>query len=198
MPKVQIPKERVLEAAMQLIIREGYEQVNIKTVAQELGRSTQTISWTFGNMGNFRNELITYAREYFNSKLVPVGTNPVAGFASVGQLYLSQAYEEPNLLRFIHANSGKVAKEGGIGFVFDEEKNRALKDEIMKFTGMNEENTLRFMTSVVVYTKGLVGFILDGTLSYEQETAMQMLKETGIVYMVYGGVSEKTATEYFS
>jgi hydrogenase maturation factor len=57
-PKVQ--KELILKTAMELLIREGYAAINIKTVANELGCSTQPISRQFGSMDGFRKELLTY------------------------------------------------------------------------------------------------------------------------------------------
>ena len=63
-PRVQIPKEKILETALQLLIRDGHEAITIKAVAKELGTSTQPISWTFGNMENFRTALAEYALNY--------------------------------------------------------------------------------------------------------------------------------------
>lgn len=193
MPKVQISKEEILEKALRFVVREGHEHLNIKSIAEELGKSTQTVSWTFGTMENFRNELVAYALEYFNSRLIPNGDNPVKSFAEVGKTYLELAYDEPNLLRFIHANSSKIVNRGGLGAVFDNEKNSILKNAIMKCTGMDEAKTLMFMTGAITYTQGLVSFLLDGTVTYDKETASGMLVETGIIYMIYGGVSEEKA-----
>ena len=46
-PKIQ--KEVILKTAMDLLIREGNGAINIKTVAKELGYSTQPISRQFGS-----------------------------------------------------------------------------------------------------------------------------------------------------
>ena len=48
-PKIQIPKEKILRTGLDLVIREGYEVINIKRLAQEIGCSTQPISWSFGH-----------------------------------------------------------------------------------------------------------------------------------------------------
>ena len=39
-----ITKERILEAAFDMLVRDGYSNVNIKTLAAEIGCSTQPIS----------------------------------------------------------------------------------------------------------------------------------------------------------
>ena len=46
-PKVQ--KETILETALAMLLRDGYASINIKTVAKELGCSTQPISRQFGS-----------------------------------------------------------------------------------------------------------------------------------------------------
>lgn len=196
MARPQIPKEQILDAGLQLIIKEGHEKLSISAVGKEMNRSTKLISWMFGSMENYRSELAEYALQYFNSRLVPDGDNPVKGFASVGITYVELAYEAPNLLRFIHANSSKIASKGGLGFVFDEEKNVHLKEALMHFTGMDEKHTLMFMTTVVTFSQGIVSFILDGTISYEKDVAKRMLIDCGIVQMVYGGVPEEKAKAF--
>ena len=57
-PKIQ--KEAILKTAFDLLLREGYASINIKTVAAELGCSTQPISRQFGSMEGFRKELLVY------------------------------------------------------------------------------------------------------------------------------------------
>ena len=55
MPRsVQITKEKILTAALDVLIREGYSAVSIKSIARELNCSTQPIAWQFGNMDNMR------------------------------------------------------------------------------------------------------------------------------------------------
>lgn len=49
MPRsVQITKEKILAAALDILIRDGYYAVNIKSIAKELKCSTQPIAWQYG------------------------------------------------------------------------------------------------------------------------------------------------------
>ena len=64
-PKVQ--KEIILKTAFELLLCEGYGAINIKTVAQQLGCSTQPISRQFGSMDGFRKELLEYGIEQLGS-----------------------------------------------------------------------------------------------------------------------------------
>ena len=48
--KTQISKEVILEAALKMLIRDGYSAINIKTLSKEIGCSTQPLVWHFDNM----------------------------------------------------------------------------------------------------------------------------------------------------
>ena len=62
----RIKKEDMLQAALELVSRDGYAALNIKAVARELGCSTAPISWQFGGMdGLRRRELPAARRPYF-------------------------------------------------------------------------------------------------------------------------------------
>ncbi len=199
-PKVQIPREQILDTALQLVIREGPDAVNIKRVARELGCSTQPISWTFGNMDGFRNELAAHALRYFNEKVsdnTGTGKNPVSGFAVVGESYLQVAFNEPNLIHFVRANSKRIVAKGGLGFVFDPEKSRNLRMALENYLGISSEYAAGFLQTVVVYTQGLVSMIVDGTIHITYDDAVSMMREAGIVYLIYAGVPAEKARALF-
>lgn len=196
-PKTQIPKEKILDTALQLVIREGYEVINIKRLAKELGCSTQPISWSFGNMEAFREELFWYALNYMNSKMRPNGTNPVAALFSVGETYVNMAFDEPNLIRYLRKDSKGLVNLGGIGAVFDEEKNKSLREALSRVVGISEEKTREFMDTVVIYTQGLVTFIIDGTITVSREEAMRMLEGVGVMHLVYAGIPYERASVLF-
>ena len=196
-PKTQIPKEKILDTALQLVIREGYEVINIKRLAKELGCSTQPISWSFGNMEAVREELFRYALNYMNSKMRPNGTNPVAALFSVGETYVNMAFDEPNLIRYLRKDSKGLVNLGGIGAVFDEEKNKSLREALSRVVGISEEKVREFMNTVVIYTQGLVTFIIDGTITVSREEAMRMLEGVGVMHLVYAGIPYERASVLF-
>lgn len=193
-PKTQIPRERILKTGLELVIREGYAVINIKRLAEELGCSTQPISWSFGNMEKFREELFQYALNYMNSKMKLNGENPVAAFFSVGETYVNMAFDEPNLIRYLRTDSKGLVNLGGIGTIFNEEKSRNLRMGLHKVVGFSEEKAREFMNTVVIYTQGLVTFIIEGTITVTREEALHMLENIGLMHMVYAGIPFEKAS----
>ena len=100
MPRTQIPKEAILKAALRKLIRDGYSSLNIKSIAEEIGCSTQPISWHFGNMETLRRALAEFALNYANEKMYRGGKQGMDAFFHVGRAYIEMAFDEPNLFQY--------------------------------------------------------------------------------------------------
>lgn len=188
-PKIQIPREEILKAALNLLIREGNEAITISRIAAELGCSTQPVSHTFGSMEKFREEFLVYVLNYLSQRDMSGSQNPIELFGSVGVRYLSAAFEEPNLIRFVRMNSRKFVFHGGIGAVFDEKKNAELRKMLAAYLKISEEDAAGFIETSITYTQGLVSFIVDGTISITFDEALNRLHHIGKMYLVYAGLS---------
>lgn len=177
MPKVQITREMILDTALKLLIRDGHEKVNIKTVASALGCSTQPISWTFSNMENFRNALAEYALRYANSKMYSDSKNSLEEYGKVGTAYLDMAFDEPNLIRFLRSDEKRLKAGGGFGQSFDEKTMNDRKMAFVKQYDCTPDEAGKFMLDMLIYTQGLVSMIIAGGLSIDKDTAHKMLEE---------------------
>ena len=130
----RIPKDQILDAALKMLIRDGYDSINIKTLAKELGCSTQPISWHFGSMPNLRKELTEAAFQYADKKMIPPPDDVVAidRFREMGNRYVDLAYDEPNLARFLtEAHEGHTFAEQFIEILdrsMDETMSRQIAD----------------------------------------------------------------------
>ena len=96
--KTLISKEVILQTALQMLIEEGYSSINIKTLSQKIGCSTQPLVWHFENMDGLRKALVEYALNYANDKMMPKEDSNVMPFEQVGNAYIKLALYEPNLL----------------------------------------------------------------------------------------------------
>ena len=176
MPKIQVTKEQILDAALKIIIRDGHEALNIKTVSKEIGHSTQTVSWTFGNMKNFREEVFDYALDYIDKKMYSDSENPIEEYGRVGVVYIYMAFDEPNLIRFIRSDERKFEERGGFGGSLNKASMEARYATFAKQYGSTVREAEEYMTDMMVYTHGLVSMILQGSLKITKEEAIKMLE----------------------
>ncbi|MGN0978670.1 MAG: TetR/AcrR family transcriptional regulator [Faecousia sp.] len=171
----KIPKERILETALQMLIRDGYASINIKTLAQELGCSTQPISRHFGNMDTFRSELTAAAEQYVKDKLNLPQEDPEA----FGRLYCDIAMEQPNLFRFVcMGQSGRQEKDGMASWLNYEQNTRVMAQMMDKY-GLHRENAGKYVQTMVIYFHGIACLIASGMIVEKRETIDQMLRDTG-------------------
>ena len=118
MPRsVQITKEKILTAALDVLIRDGYSAVSIKSIARELNCSTQPIAWQFGNMDNMREALTMEAVTYANKKMMPTSTDCIEAFWQIGYGYINLAFDTPNLFRFVYMGERKNYCMGGFNSI---------------------------------------------------------------------------------
>ena len=108
----KIPKETILQHALEMLIQNGYASINIKALAKRIGCSTQPISWHFGNMENFRNALTEYALDYANKKMLSASEG-MSAFSNVGIGYIDIAFDEPNLFRYLYMSGESGYYAGG-------------------------------------------------------------------------------------
>lgn len=99
-PKNKFTKKEMIEAAMQVVRDKGFEGLTAKTMADELGTSTQPIFTAFGSMDTVKQEVYTSAVRVYDN-YVDEGLKEKIPFFGVGMQYIRFAWEEPELYRLL-------------------------------------------------------------------------------------------------
>ncbi len=181
MPRnVQITKDKILTAAMDILIRDGYSAVNIKSIAKELKCSTQPIAWQFGNMDNMREVLTQEAVIYANRKMTPASTNCIEAFWQIGTAYIDLAFDTPNLFRFVYMGESKNYCRGGFTSILTDSGNAVLINELYQYLNISREQTDILFQRMLVYTHGIVSLTVAGVLNCTKEQAYSMVKDFGL------------------
>ncbi len=178
-----VTAQQLLDAGLDIIIRQGYAAVNIKTVAQAAGCSTQPIVWAFGNIEGYRAALRRHATAYAQAKTQ--GQSPADAHANAGYAYIDMAIEAPNLIRYLRSDERSLRQSGGIAMIFDAAitlERRKFWEQTLEVTA---EEAQKFVDFCVVYTEGIVSMLLSGVLQPEKENAYRLLREGGEAYAMY-------------
>lgn len=180
MPRsVQISKEKILTAALDILIREGYSAVNIKSVAKELKCSTQPIAWQFGNMDNMREVLTQEAVSYANQKMIPTSTNCIEAFWQIGYAYINLAFDTPNLFRFVYMGESKNYCRGGFDSILTDKGNAVLIDKSYQYLDISKEQADMLFQRMIVYTHGIVSLVVAGVLNCTKAQVYSIVKDFG-------------------
>lgn len=99
-PKVRITKKMVADASFEVVRASGHENLNVRTIAEHLGCSTQPVLYSFKTMSEIRQAAYEIADEYHTSFILPKEPeeNPML---VLGLNYVRFGCEEKNLFRFL-------------------------------------------------------------------------------------------------
>lgn len=190
MPRsVQITKEKILIAALDILIRKGYSAVNIKSIAKELKCSTQPIAWQFGNMDNMREALTQEAVAYANQKMMSASTDCITAFWQIGYAYINLAFDTPNLFRFVYMGESKSYCRGGFDSILTDSGNTILIDKLSERLGISKEQTNVLFQRTIVYTHGIVSLVVAGVLNCSKEQIYKIVKDFGLELLSHTGTN---------
>lgn len=187
--KTQISKDIILQSALHMLIRDGYSSINIKTLAKEIGCSTQPIVWHFENMEGLRTALAEYAREYANHKMRPTGDNAVAAFEHVGKAFVEMAVKEPNLFRFLNLNEKKSKSEESFGAIITNKDNAEMLKSIGAYLEISEESAGHYLQNTMIYAHGIATLVATNVITATEEEMMSMINRAADAFLRQEGVS---------
>ncbi len=184
----KIPKELILEHALKILIREGYSALNIKSLAKEIGCSTQPISWHFGNMEGLRKALSEYALNYANNKMRPTAENAIAAFEQVGTAFIHIAVTEPNLFRFLYLEGYSGLPSDNFDALVADEDNAVLIKRISKNLAISEESAGRYLQNTIIYTHGIATLTATGIINASEKEMIRLVNCAANAFLVQEGV----------
>ena len=186
----RIKKEDMLQAALELVSRDGYAALNIKAVARELGCSTAPISWQFGGMDGLREELIPFAEQYVEDKYYSRNENEVAAFEQRGRGTIDLALENPNLFRFLYTGERSQILSTGFRLQTNIPDTDNMYQKMADLLGITLNQVMDFAMTMMVYTQGIGTLIASGIVKDTKENMYRMLHNTGLTYLKGLGVKD--------
>ena len=99
-PKNKFTKEEMTRAALRIVRAKGIDGLTAKTLADELGTSTQPVFTAFGSMESVRQAVYAAAVRVYDG-YTDAGLREKIPFFGVGMQYIRFAREEPELYRFL-------------------------------------------------------------------------------------------------
>lgn len=172
-PTVRFTRDAVLNAACQLMRREGMEALNARAIAKELGGSTQPIFRLFTNMEDLHRELILYVTRQFQAHAEADMAQSDSPYIQLCTTYLLYGRDEPELFKLLfmrdRVSEGQYSDQTNFDPVFN-----ILKKE----TPLDDETALRFFERTWLFIHGLAVCIATKYIPCQDESYLiSMVKE---------------------
>ena len=195
--KTQVSKDVILQTALEMLIRDGYSAINIKTLSKEIGCSTQPLVWHFDNMDGLRKALADYALSYTNKKMCPSAEGAVNAFKQVGRAYIKMALNEPNLFQFVFLNGSGCYPMNNMVTLAEDEDNAGLIKMIAGEFQISEQNASQYLQDTVIYTHGLATFVATGIMRLSEQEMMRLINQAGANFLMQVGVPLDKISQHY-
>lgn len=172
--KSQITKETILETALRMLNREGYSAITVKSLAAELGCSTQPIVWHFENMVGFRKAFYEYCIAYAKEQFTVWNGSLDDLLAETARGYITIACNMPNLFRFVFADSGEIYGDSDAVRKLQLDSTKKIIELLVREKGLTGEQAASFLMNYEFYIHGIASYTASGFVNYPEEEIIAM------------------------
>ena len=185
--KTQITKEIILEAALSMLIREGYAAINVKTLAAYIGCSTQPIVWHFENMQGFRKAFLEYCIAYTKEQFTVWNDSLDEMLIKTATHYIAIARNTPHLFRFVYVDNKEECKNHEIIATLQLDNTKKIMELLCRKKGLSEAQAAAFLMDYEFYIHGIASYTASGFCSLDEETVTAMVKNAMDVFLTGAG-----------
>lgn len=166
-PKNKFTREEMIAAALSVVRKNGMDKLTAKTLATELGTSTQPIFTCFGSMDTVKKEVRNAALSLFEAYLTK-GLRQYIPFFGYGMQYVQFAKDEPELYRLLFLLGNRQENRACIDAMY---RAKALvRPSLIQIYRLTADEADRFFRDVWLVAHSLaVLVVIDGCPYSEQE-----------------------------
>lgn len=185
--KTQITKEIILETALQMLIRDGYGAITVKTLAAEIGCSTQPIVWHFENMSGFRKAFFEHCIEYAKSQFTVWNGSLDDLLTETARGYITIACNMPNLFRFVFVDNKDECKNSDVVQKLQLDNTRKIVELLCQEKGLREQQAASFLMNYEFYIHGIASYTASGFVNYPEEEIIAMANRARDAFLAFEG-----------
>ena len=172
-PKTRVTESMIIDAAIEVVRRKGFESINARSVSEQLRCSTQPVMYHFSTIDNLKRAVYRHADQLHTKYLMntPPGQDPILG---IGLNYIRFAVEEPQLFRFLF-QSGYV-EESGLLEMVDAEELLPVLAAMQEGAGLSLGQTKGVFITVALFAHGYASIIANNQLEFDEKLIAEHLE----------------------
>lgn len=183
--KTQITKEIILETALQMLIRDGYSAITVKTLAAEIGCSTQPIVWHFETMNGFRKAFLDYCIDFAKSRFTVWNGSLDELLAETARGYITIACNMPHLFRFVFVDNKEDCKASDVVQKLQLDNTKKIISLLCEEKGLTETQAAAFLMNYEFYIHGIASYTASGFVHYPEAEIIAMANRARDAFLAY-------------
>ena len=178
-PKAIVSKDDILKAAFKLTREYGFNYVNARSIAKELGCSTHPIFRVYVNMSELKKDLFCYIEKYYN-QFVESRISDQNLFLSIGLSYIQFAKSESNLFHMMFMSHNFELND--LIEIIEGEDNREIVNSISLASRLDEEKAKELYLNIWLFTHGIASMVSTNNIKLTDSQIERMLTEAYLAF----------------
>ena len=172
-PKARISRDKILQAAMEVIRESGFENVNARTVSGKLNCSTQSVMYHFSTMDSLKRAAYAQVDHLHSVYMMQISPDrdPIL---CIGLNYIRFAVEEPQLFRFLFQSG--YAEENSLLEMIDSKELEPVLAAMQAGAGLRMEKTKEVFLTVALFAHGYASIIANNALEFDEALIAEHLE----------------------
>ena len=175
-PKCKFTQEEIIEVALDLTRKEGFNALTARGLGAKLGSSPKPIFTIFENMEAVQTEVQKAAKALY-AAYVQIGLQQELAFKGVGTQYILFAIKEPKLFQLLFmSEQPQKPSVAGILPIIDESYDQILQS-VQNGYGLGEKDAENLYRHLWIYTHGIAVLCATNMCSFTAEEISGMMTE---------------------
>ena len=172
-PKTRITVDMIIDAAIEIVRKDGFESINARTVAHQLHCSTQPVMYHFDTIESLKKTAFARVDQLHSEYMMncPMDQDPIL---SIGLNYIRFAVEEPQLFRFLFQSG--YAEENTLLEMIDSEELEPVLAAMRDGSGLDMNQTRDVFLTVALFAHGYASIIANNGLEYDETLIAEHLE----------------------
>ena len=171
--KIRISKDMILNAAFEIVRKEGMEKLSNRELANKLKCSIRPIYYQFQNVEEMQKELYLKIEQYFYRFLLDNTIEGIPQYKQVGINYIKFAQKEKKLFQILFMSDTELTPDAFVAKVGDDYKE--IEKLIKLSTNLKEEDIKDFHTKMWFFCHGIATLVANGTVKLTDSQVQELL-----------------------
>ncbi len=185
-PKAKITAEMIIEAAFAIVRQQGADALNARTIAQQLGCSTQPVLYQFATVEDVRKATYDYSNVFHTQYLMSGMEESEMPLMNLGLNYIRFAATEGNLFRFLFQSAGLGS--GSLLSQLDHPDIAPMLEILQQAIGATPEAAKDVFLQLFLVIHGYASLLANNPMPYDEQETVTLLDKA-----LYGACAAATA-----
>ena len=171
--KIRISKDMILDAAFEIVRKDGMEKLSNRELANKLSCSIRPIYYQFENVEEMQKELYLKIEQYFYKFILDNMVKEIPKYKQVGINYIKFAKKEKKLFQTLFMTDVGLTPDAFVSKAGEDYK------EIEKFikisANIKEEDIKDFHTKMWIFCHGIATLVANDTIKLTDNQIQDLL-----------------------